>query len=104
MVAARRVEGGRTVTNIAVRASAQARRYLAGIRWPVLGVRWRLVLLVVVSLVPAIVLFLERTSTERAALLDQAQARVLRLAMVWADNHDALVREANLILEAVIRD
>src|SRR5260221_10629381 len=74
------------------------------LRWPVMGLRWRLVLLVVVALAPAILLFLHHTATQRAELILGAQSRALRLARVWADNHDAVLREANLILEAANRD
>jgi PAS domain S-box-containing protein len=77
---------------------------IAWLRWPVIGLRWRLVVLVVVALAPAILLFLHHTQTERARLILGAQHRALRLARVWADNHDAVLREANLILEAAIRD
>ncbi len=77
---------------------------LPRLRWPVIGLRWRLVVLVVVALAPAILLFLHHTESERAGLILGAQNRALRLARVWADNHDALLREADLILEAVLRD
>jgi signal transduction histidine kinase len=74
------------------------------IRWPVIGVRWRLVLLVVVALAPSLLLYLLNIQTERAGLVLEAQNRTLHLARTWADNHDAVLREANLILEAVLRD
>lgn len=74
------------------------------VRWPVIGVRWRLVLLVVIALAPSLLLYLFHTQTQRAELVLEAQNRALHLARTWADNHDAVLREANLILEAVLRD
>ncbi len=73
-------------------------------RQPTIGLRWRLVFLVVATLSPALLLFLHHTQNIRAALLTEAQARALHLARSWAENHDAVLREANLVLEAALRD
>jgi PAS domain S-box-containing protein len=74
------------------------------VRWPRLSLRWRLVLLVVLALLPALLFFVQHVQEERAALIAAAEARALRLARAWAQNHDALVREAQLVLEAAERD
>jgi hypothetical protein len=58
----------------------------------------------VVALAPAILLFLHHSATQRTELILGAQSRALHLARIWADNHDAVLREANLILEAANRD
>ena len=60
--------------------------------------------LVLAALAPGLLLFLHHTQAERTGLLHEAQDRALRLARVWADNHDAVLREASLVLEAAIRD
>jgi PAS domain S-box-containing protein len=95
---------GADATRRAERISSRPALRIAWLRWPVIGLRWRLVVLVVVALAPAVLLFLHHTGTERAELILGAQSRALRLARVWADNHDAVLREANLILEAALRD
>ncbi|HZB91472.1 MAG TPA: ATP-binding protein [Stellaceae bacterium] len=41
---------------------------------------------------------------EREELISAAKGRALRLARAWAQNHDALVGEAQLLLEAAVRD
>ena len=69
-----------------------------------LGLRARLALLVVVAGLPALLVFLDHAHRERAGLMADAQARALRLARAWAENHDALVREAHLLLLAASRD
>src|ERR1700688_153832 len=74
------------------------------LRWPAIGLRWRLVLLVVATLTPTLLLFLHHTQNNRAELLAEAQTHALHLARSWAENHDGVLREANLILEAAIRD
>jgi PAS domain S-box-containing protein len=74
------------------------------LRWPAIGLRWRLVLLVVAALTPALLLFLHHTQNIRGELLAEAQTHALHLARRWAENHDGVLREANLILEAAIRD
>ena len=82
-------------------------RRLAPIRFwrrPRLGLRARLALLVVVAGLPALVVFLDHAKGERAGLIADAEARALRLARVWAENHDALVREAHLLLLAAALD
>src|SRR5258708_37553768 len=63
------------------------------LRWPVVGLRWRLVLLVVIAVAPAILLFLHHSATQRTELILGAQSRALHLARVWADNHDAVLRD-----------
>jgi signal transduction histidine kinase len=81
------------------------REWLAGLdARPALGVRARLVLLVVVALAPALLLFLHHTLGQRAALLHEAEDRALHLARIWADNHDGLLREAALLLEVASRE
>jgi PAS domain S-box-containing protein len=95
---------GPDATRRAERGLSRPALRLPRLRWPLIGLRWRLVVLVVVALAPAILLFLHHTATQRAGLILGAQSRALRLAQVWADNHDAVLREANLILEAAIRD
>src|SRR5262249_52942583 len=76
---------------------AGARRWLAAwIPFLPLGLRARLALLVVVAGLPALLLFLLHAQSERAQLVAEAEARALRLARAWADNHDALLREAHL--------
>src|ERR1041385_7400796 len=62
---------------------------------PVPGLRWRLGLLLIVAWAPSLVLFLHHAQTGRATVLQEAQGRALRLARTWADNHDALLREAH---------
>ena len=74
------------------------------LRWPSIGLRWRLVFLVVAALTPTLLLFLHHTRNIRAELLAEAQTHALHLARSWAENHDGVLREANLILEAAIRD
>jgi PAS domain S-box-containing protein len=69
-----------------------------------LGLRARLALLVVVAGLPALLLFLHHAQGVRAGLMAEAEARALRLARAWAENHDALVREAHLLLLAATRD
>jgi PAS domain S-box-containing protein len=69
-----------------------------------LGLRARLAVLVVVAGLPALALFLYHAQRERAALMAEAEARALRLARAWAENHDALVREAHLLLLAASRE
>jgi PAS domain S-box-containing protein len=76
-------------------------RFRSGFR---LGLRARLVLLVVLAGLPALLVFLYHAQRERADLIVEAQARALRLARAWAENHDALVREAHLLLLAASRD
>jgi PAS domain S-box-containing protein len=71
---------------------------------PQLGLRWRLVLLVLLALLPALIFFFRYAQDERQQLIVQAQSRALRLARAWADNHDALVREAELVLDIAERD
>ncbi len=95
---------GPDATSRAERGLSRPALRMPRLRWPVIGLRWRLVLLVVVALAPAILLFLHHSATQRAELILGAQSRALRLARVWADNHDAVLREANLILEAANRD
>ena len=73
-------------------------------RWPRLSLRWRLVLLVGLALLPAILFFVQYVRAEREQLTAAAEARALRLARAWAGNHDALLREAELLLEAAGRD
>ncbi len=74
------------------------------VRWPRLSLRWRLVLLVLLALLPALLFFVQYVQEERAQLIAAAEARALRLARAWAQNHDALVREAQLVLDAAERD
>jgi PAS domain S-box-containing protein len=74
------------------------------VRWPRLSLRWRLVLLVLLALLPALLFFVQHVQEERADLIAAAEARALRLARAWAQNHDSLVREAQLVLEAAERD
>src|SRR5260370_36760834 len=95
---------GADATSRAERRVSRPGLRMSRLRWPVMGLRWRLVLLVVVALAPAILLFLHHSATERTELILGAQSRALHRARVWADNHDAVLREANLILEAVNRD
>src|SRR5260370_7227199 len=90
---------GADATSRAERGVSRPALRMPRLRWPVMGLRWRLVLLVVVALAPAILLFLHHSATQRAELILGAQSRALRLARVWADNHDAVLREANLILD-----
>jgi PAS domain S-box-containing protein len=73
-------------------------------RQPTIGLRWRLVFLVVATLSPALLLFLHHTQNIRAELLAEAQSRALHLARSWAAQHDAILHEANLVLEAALRD
>jgi PAS domain S-box-containing protein len=63
-----------------------------------------LALLVVVAGLPALLLFLYHAQSVRAGLMEEAEGRALRLARAWADNHDALVREAHLLLLAATRE
>jgi PAS domain S-box-containing protein len=71
------------------------------VRFPCVALRWRLMLLVLVPTIPALLLFLEDASNDRAALVAEAEQKAMRLARVWADNHDGLLREAHLFIEAV---
>jgi PAS domain S-box-containing protein len=71
---------------------------------PRLSLRWRIVLLVLFALVPAVLLLLDDAHRLQEQLVAAAEARALRLARVWAQNHDALVREAELLIEAARRD
>ncbi len=71
---------------------------------PRISLRSRLVLLVLLALLPAMTFFVHYARVEREQLITQAQARALRLARAWAENHDALVREAELVLEAARRE
>jgi PAS domain S-box-containing protein len=71
---------------------------------PRVGLRWRLVLLVMLALLPAVIFFFRYAHDERQQLIAQAQSRALRLARAWADNHDALVREAELVIEVAERE
>ena len=71
---------------------------------PRIGLRWRLVLLVLLALLPALIFFFHYARAEREQLIAQAQGRALRLARAWADNHDALVREAELVIAIAERE
>ena len=71
---------------------------------PRIGLRWRLVLLVLLALLPAILFFFRYAHDEREQLIGQAQSRALRLARAWADNHDELVREAGLVIDVAERE
>ncbi|HXY98906.1 MAG TPA: ATP-binding protein [Stellaceae bacterium] len=69
-----------------------------------ISLRWRLIVLVLLALMPALIFFVRYVHVERDQLIGQAQGRALRLARAWAGNHDTLVREAELLLEAARRD
>jgi hypothetical protein len=77
------------------------RRRPFSVRFPCVALRWRLMLLVLVPTVPALLLFFEDANKDRAALVAEAEQKAMRLARVWADNHDGLLREAHLLIEAV---
>src|SRR5262249_49850259 len=70
---------------------------------PPLGLRWRLVLLVLLPSLPALALVLQDATAERDSLLAAAEARTLRLARAWSDHHSDLVREAKTMLIAGAR-
>ncbi|HYM04895.1 MAG TPA: ATP-binding protein [Stellaceae bacterium] len=69
-----------------------------------ISLRWRLISLVLAALVPALLIVLDHERQDREETIAAAQTRALRLARVWAQNHDGLVREASLLLEAAKRE
>src|SRR4051812_41203437 len=69
-----------------------------------LGLRARLAVLVIVASLPALLLYLHHAQQERRHLVAEAESRAMRLALAWAENHDALVRETHLLLLAAARE
>ncbi len=70
----------------------------------IIRLRWRLIVLTLFALAPAVILFLNHAAEERERLMTDAQALALRVAQAWAGNHDSLVREAHLLLQAATRE
>src|SRR4051794_15127278 len=80
----------------------------AGFRWdralPSVGLRWRLSILVLLVILPAAVLFIVHSAHDRERLVAAAEARALRVARAWAENHDAILAAGRFLLEAAASD
>ncbi|HWE72217.1 MAG TPA: ATP-binding protein [Stellaceae bacterium] len=66
-----------------------------------LGLRGRVVLLVLIALLPTLVLFIVHTRQERGRLLEEAENRALLIARSWNQHNDEYLDEANVLLRLV---
>jgi signal transduction histidine kinase len=72
-------------------------------QWPSVGLRGRIMMMVLVALLPAMTLFLYHIAQDRGELLAAAEVRALYLARAWAEHHDERIREAEAVLRAAAR-
>ena len=77
------------------------RRSGFAVRFPCVALRWRLMVLVMAAIVPVLYLILQHAKRDRVELMAEAEQGAARLARFWAGNHDALLREAHILAEAV---
>ncbi|HEX3969720.1 MAG TPA: ATP-binding protein [Stellaceae bacterium] len=86
-------------------SGASARRFwlrrLYRLQPLVLGLRGRVVLLVLIALLPMLVLFIVHTRQERGWLLEEAENRALLIARSWNEHNGEYLDEANVLLRLV---
>jgi signal transduction histidine kinase len=76
-------------------------RRLYRLRPRTLGLRGRIVLLVLIALLPMLILFIVHTRQEREWLLDEAENRALLIARAWNQHNGEYLDEANVLLRLV---
>src|SRR5215469_2641412 len=84
--------------------SARCHYWLRGARrFPprALGLRGRIVLLVLIALLPTLILFIVHTRQEREWLLGEAEDRALLIARAWNQHNGEYLDEANVLLRLV---
>src|SRR6185437_12211416 len=76
-------------------------RRLYRLRPRALGLRGRIVLLVLIALLPMLILFIVHTRQEREWLLGEAENRALLIARAWNQHNSEYLDEANVLLRLV---
>lgn len=70
--------------------------------WPrAIGMRGRIVLLVLIALLPMLILFIVHTRQERDWLLAEAENRALLIARAWNQQNGEYLDEANVLLRLI---
>src|ERR1700744_4334439 len=91
---------------VSVERSDAPRRRIALRRWfrwwpRAIGLRARIVSLVLIALLPTLLLFLIHTRQEREWLLGEAENRALMIARSWNQHNGEYLDEANVLLRLI---